>query len=1047
MFSKQRHDLLDLSIDLHEAHDWKPAILRRFEYPSKVTALSYEPIAGLLAVGSPGNIELLGKPGVECKLTLPDPHEVKILHISASTFKLLCLDDHDRIHIWDLSTYGQPKLLTSTRFDQANSVTISPSHSHAFIALQTGEVRTYDIECLRKSAYSMPSMWKLYQDKMALSGMPEIETPTSGIALDTVVHPRDLNLLFVTERSTVRTYELVFPPGAPGGTGYGSDDILTHRRPEATCMAIHPAGHFFAVGYADGSLAFWAVEDEDQPLLVRTLDDIDIHTVDAEQLEAHLAQASKSELGREPIFKLSWCSFPNSSDSRGGETALVILGGLGPRDSPGITVHWLPAFNPTDPPVTQPSTLALHPFIRSSMRSSVEPLDSYFYEASGTIVLHFAGSYDPTSIIIVRETTAGTRVVEAYQFPPPSLVHVHPDPETASGEEQDTLDNLATTLQDLQMSNEPHRLKLPSYLSNSSRGLLAGSILTVTKDAYATLIQTQDDHVLPLKAGFAWLDRVENTSKYHPPRISITWYADLSVQLWDVSAQLLQKFKPDPLDCDFPSPLPNLIIDTNTVLTAASNPYIQFVEMASESLECAIVFSTGMVVIYRLIPPSANPTPREELPDAELLSLKHLSPPMDSRFSPYFALLPDKGQVSACSLADVGFLAVAYVDGSLYVVDMRGPNIILRHGKSKSRHSMVIGMGSETDVATCLRWTICPTETDKRLALRLIVGRSSGASQVFTFGRSADSSWVPFGEVVKFDSPVQPMAMFVLNSKNGSPCGAYRSRLAASMDASRATPTDQVLLVIAGSKGARCNVDITGDRLGKVEWNNKMGKVSSVQIVQKLGSCALVAFTENHEVCTYSLPNLEYMHTLALPSPSYLPITVDQTGDFFVWARDAKTGLIRQAAYGTLFNFRRIESPPAVDFLSSKPVVPSQPQPVSVGPASILGSWFKFGQSMTGAQVDTLLGGPDRPVPIQQSRPNPAVAEDPRDPSQVAEQAAATQSSLYNRLTAALEERGQMLGDLEDRFNSLESGSRSMVDQAKKLAAEQSAKSWFKFGS
>lgn len=131
-----------------------------------------------------------------------------------------------------------------------------------------------------------------------------------------------------------------------------------------------------------------------------------------------------------------------------------------------------------------------------------------------------------------------------------------------------------------------------------------------------------------------------------------------------MSAQLLQKFKPDPLDCDFPSPLPNLIIDTNTVLTAASvvskigvqNPYIQFVEMASESLECAIVFSTGMVVIYRLIPPSANPTPREELPDAELLSLKHLSPPMDSRFSPYFALLPDKGQVSACSLADVGEL-------------------------------------------------------------------------------------------------------------------------------------------------------------------------------------------------------------------------------------------------------------------------------------------------------------------------------------------------------------------------------------------------------
>lgn len=52
MFSKQRHDHLDLSIDLQQAQDWKPAILRRFEYPLKVTALAYEPIAGLLAVGA-----------------------------------------------------------------------------------------------------------------------------------------------------------------------------------------------------------------------------------------------------------------------------------------------------------------------------------------------------------------------------------------------------------------------------------------------------------------------------------------------------------------------------------------------------------------------------------------------------------------------------------------------------------------------------------------------------------------------------------------------------------------------------------------------------------------------------------------------------------------------------------------------------------------------------------------------------------------------------------------------------------------------------------
>lgn len=93
------------------------------------------------------------------------------------------------------------------------------------------------------------------------------------------------------------------------------------------------------------------------------------------------------------------------------------------------------------------------------------------------------------------------------------------------------------------------------------------------------------------------------------------------------------------------------------------------------------------------------------------------------------------------------------------------------------------------------------------------------------------------------------------------------------------------------------------------------------------------------------------------------------------------------------------------------------------------------------------MGGPDRPVPIQQPRSQALANDAARDHSQVAKQAAATQNSLYDRLSSALNERGcvtstifenrfyinnmsrQMLGDLEDRFNSLESGSRTMVDQ------------------
>ncbi|EEB90928.1 hypothetical protein MPER_10800 [Moniliophthora perniciosa FA553] len=103
---------------------------------------------------------------------------------------------------------------------------------------------------------------------------------------------------------------------------------------------------------------------------------------------------------------------------------------------------------------------------------------------------------------------------------------------------------------------------------------------------------------------------------------------------------------------------------------------------------------------------------------------------------------------------------------------------------------------------------------------------------------------------------------------------------------------------------------------------------------------------------------------------------------------------------------------------------------------------------MTAEQADTLFGGPDRPIPKRPQVPiDTAAPEDKNTPARVAAaQATSSQSSLYNRLTSALEERGQMLGELEDRINSLEQGSRSMVNQAKRLAAEQTAKSWFKFG-
>jgi len=116
---------------------------------------------------------------------------------------------------------------------------------------------------------------------------------------------------------------------------------------------------------------------------------------------------------------------------------------------------------------------------------------------------------------------------------------------------------------------------------------------------------------------------------------------------------------------------------------------------------------------------------------------------------------------------------------------------------------------------------------------------------------------------------------------------------------------------------------------------------------------------------------------------------------------------------------------------------------------------------MSGAQVDSLLGGPDRPpvpeaaagtkssAPLRPGAPLDRENSNASDASgkakDIATSVSNTTSELYNRLGSALAERGEMLGNLQESFDSLGQGSRRMLEQTRNLAAQQTAKRWFGF--
>ncbi|KAJ3517877.1 hypothetical protein NLJ89_g226 [Agrocybe chaxingu] len=1045
MFSKHHEPVLaDLSTDLNDPNDWNVGNLRTFDFPPNITTLAVEPIAGILAAGTAtGAIHLFGGPSVESKITLPEPVGVRLLHFSVSTYTVVCLDDRNQLHIYDLLEFGKPKYVTSARFDQTNSITLSPSHTHVFLAMQNGEVRTYDLACRRKSSYIMPNMWKLYEESVAVSGVLSLTQPTPPDGVEIVVHPRNLNLIFVayaggviltdlTERNTARAYELVLPPGAPGGAGYGLDDILTHRRMIVTSIAVHPSGHILAVGYADGSIAFWAVEDDARPLVVRTLDEVDINVANANTLETHLAgvKQKSSQSIREPIFKLSWSGFSNSADPRGGETVLAVLGGDVPGKPSGLTVTLLPAFNPPEPPSEPPTQLnALHPGFRRAMCESVLSKKTFFYETRGIVQdylllprksPHFNGSFDPYAIALILDVQ-GVRAIESYQFPPPGFVQVTAVQEAHMADNnsitgliaEETAASPAGLLgpppptplpkSPRHLNSAPARVRMPFTLSNSGAGLLGGELIKLENDVYDNFIDKKSDNDihLDLKGGQAFADTTKlnelKLSKYQPRRIWMTYNGDLTVRFYDMSANLLiPTSAASPLENEWPNPLPGLTICLSDLFDDASvaeslrlpveNAAIQSVQIAPDALECAIVLGSGEVLVYRSRSSVVSVTSPKVLADTEITSLEQIYSPATSRLRPFFMLGADKGPVEACAISN----------------------------------------------------TV----------------RQSGHAEVYTLVPSGNPvSWSVVGEtaICKAMADPVPGATFVLDAKSGSRWRAERTRLAASFkNIPQAGIGPQCLLVAVGARGARISADINGEKVAKVEWGNKVGVVENAQVVEHMGAHALVVQTDRQDALIYSLPHLEHLNAVQLPLVSSLPLSIDESGDFVAWTQDpraqTKSTHVHQATYGTFFNVRRVYTPPDIDFASTRGSVPPQPQPVSLGPPSLLGSWFSFNQTLSGDQIDELLGGPNRPIlqsQSERSKDSVGASTATSTASGIAAGAAAVQANLYNKLSSAMGERGQLLGDLEERFQSLEQGSRNMVAQAKRLAAQQTAKSWF----
>ncbi|GAA5976856.1 hypothetical protein JCM10908_005652 [Rhodotorula pacifica] len=614
---------LDATSVLRSAGAWQLGQLGTLGIGSDLTAIAYDPVQSLLAVGTEhGRLFVFGKPGVQLSWDLGYPSKIRHLAFRSGSGFLCAVDAKDTLYVFDLQrldSHGRPTRDSSTSL-RTNVTCIEASASHAFLLIggKDGTVDVYDLDRGIIAPHArIPNLWLAQEELLRRSGVPDAPSRRHiPVCTDVKTHPLNLNLVLIAYEGGVslwnlatkeseRTWEFVLPPGAPGGGNDTEETLFAERRPAVTCLAWRPDGLLFVAGHEDGTISFAAMDD-DNPVMLRTIERADVNKATEEDLFGWSAPGQggqRQPANREPIFRLAWSGFPqetylakafasttmagssasavpaspsvieDKTDLNGG-TVLTILGGLRPSDPVGVHVFSFPAYVP--PPAATAKTGNMPVAVREALRASITPTAHHHYPtpsaAEDFLLLprsspHYGGTYDPASIIITSGRDERCPVL--------------PAPHSALNVEAYTFPPSLT--------RAFRRLHLPAALSFSGNATCStASPQRVPPSSYRQICHQFDlaeetAERIPITGGRAF-PKPRPTRRGPPPtsgdqgpRLLVTSHVDLSVRLWDISTRVLWGEKPEDggnpyIDEDFPRPLRHLDVDVRSLL---SDPRVQ----------------------------------------------------------------------------------------------------------------------------------------------------------------------------------------------------------------------------------------------------------------------------------------------------------------------------------------------------------------------------------------------------------------------------------------------------------------------------------------
>ncbi|EEH20047.2 hypothetical protein PABG_02306 [Paracoccidioides brasiliensis Pb03] len=955
----------------------------RYGINSRISALAYDPVQSLLAVGTSetqygsGQIYIFGQERVSAVFTLPRKASVKVLQFC--TDKIVSVDSKHELCVFSLEKRTQ--LAAYTPPGHVTALLTDPSLEYAFIGLQSGDLVTYDLDRLRIAPFKIPNLWKEINPRARI-------LPIVSLAF----HPRDIgNLLIgylegavtfsIKMNTPVKFFQYEVPPGAPGGD---SDPSASReaRRPRLTKAVWHPTGTFILTAHDDSSLVFWDPKDG-RIVMARTLADTDINKPGA-VLPATTPAGTFSL--KEPIFQVAWCCKENPDD-----TGLLIAGG-GPTTEMNKSLTFFD-LGPT--PIYQTSSwqvLASHLAKQQHVSKlatppSAEVVDFVLIPRSSP---YFANAQDPIAVIALL--SSGELVTlsfpSGHPISPTNMLHlslsfVHPFVTKIA---------LASVDRTRWLGWREKRAQGPSILIG---GALAKK---------------------PMK-------RFENRD------IVQTAHADGIIRMWDTGHD-------DQIEN------PSVIqVDLARAVGRFDNVEVTTMSLAGGAGEFSAGLNSGEVVIFKW---GRNQNAGRDLPLGEndgpgqLTDIyRRTDPGLKEGFIPLALLNQDQGPVTALEHSDVGFVCAGFQSGGLAIIDLRGPAVIhtthvsdfvKHHRRMSVRKSHHSSSESQSEWPTCIKFAVMSLDGEGYSSILCIVGTNRGNIATFKILPSAETYTASFAGSRNVDDRV--LSICPIDAETGVPALATQSAVANLRNGYKkngvviaVTPSGCRIFKPAASKGADKNWD---DFLCDNATVVKTNEVSALVGVFGDGKARAYSIPALKEIASSQIDNVLDMRRVG-------EAVISLSGDVIGWTGPSELAMVN--LWGAGLPLRRCEDAIYNPALS----IPPRPTISNL-------QWISGTQYVSPADMDLLIGGPDR-LPSKHMREQlrqdemslqAAAREQPQSSGSPAQGGSEEGYWAYMQRQMAL--RTENLNIMGDSMDRLEESSSGWVENANKYIKNQKKK-------